>query len=122
MHKPADGRPDERVVQALRASVKENERLREQNRRLVEAATEPVAITGMACRYPGGVQTPEQLWDLLIAERDTVSAFPDDRGWDLAGLFDDDPDRPGRSYVRAASFLDDPAGSPRRGCPRARRR
>ncbi|APC34274.1 type I polyketide synthase [Nocardiopsis dassonvillei] len=110
MHKPADGRPDERVVQALRASVKENERLREQNRRLVEAATEPVAITGMACRYPGGVQTPEQLWDLLIAERDTVSAFPDDRGWDLAGLFDDDPDRPGRSYVRAASFLDDPAG------------
>ncbi|WP_026119636.1 type I polyketide synthase [Nocardiopsis ganjiahuensis] len=106
MHDTAGGRPDGRVVEALRASVKDNERLREQNRRLVEAATEPIAVTAMACRLPGGVQTPEQLWDLLVEERETVSGFPDDRDWDLRDLFDDDPDQPGRSYVRVASFVD----------------
>ncbi|MFD6949209.1 type I polyketide synthase [Nocardiopsis sp. TSRI0078] len=110
MHNTEQGRPDERVVRALRDSIKDNERLREQNRRLAEAATEPIAITAMSCRYPGGVQSPEDLWELLLAERDTASAFPEDRGWDLDGLFDDDPDQPGRSYTRKASFLDDPAG------------
>jgi acyl transferase domain-containing protein len=106
MHDTAGGRPDGRVVEALRASVKDNERLREQNRRLVEAATEPIAVTAMACRLPGGVQTPEQLWDLLVQERETVSGFPQDRDWDLRDLFDDDPDQPGRSYVRVASFVE----------------
>ncbi len=106
MHDTAEGRPDSRVVEALRASVKDNERLREQNRRLVEAAAEPIAVTAMSCRFPGGIHTPEQLWDLLVDERETVSGFPEDRDWDLRDLFDDDPDQPGRSYVRRASFLE----------------
>nr|WP_236700330.1 type I polyketide synthase [Allosalinactinospora lopnorensis] len=59
----------------------------------------------MGCRFPGGVGSPEGLWELLCAEVDTVSGFPADRGWDLAGLFDADPDVGGRSYAREGGFL-----------------
>ncbi|MEV6280665.1 type I polyketide synthase [Nocardia sp. NPDC051832] len=66
------------------------------------APDEPIAIIGMACRFPGGVNSPEDLWELVLAERETVSGFPADRGWDTAGLFDSD-----RLSTRAGSFLDD---------------
>ncbi|MFI5611165.1 SDR family NAD(P)-dependent oxidoreductase [Amycolatopsis sp. NPDC051903] len=68
---------------------------------------EPVAIVGIGCRYPGGAVSPEDLWRLVEDEVHTTTGFPTDRGWDLDGLYDPDPDRPGSSYVTSGGFLPD---------------
>ncbi|MGW7171093.1 type I polyketide synthase, partial [Streptomyces sp. NPDC054884] len=88
----------------MRGSLREAERLRQRNRSLVEAAAEPIAIVGMACRFPGGISSPEQLWDAVEAGTDLVSGFPEDRGWDL-DVHDPDPERSGRSYTDRGGFL-----------------
>ncbi|MFE3255391.1 beta-ketoacyl synthase N-terminal-like domain-containing protein [Nocardia sp. NPDC059091] len=76
-------------------------------RQLEAERSEPIAIVGIACRLPGGVDTPEALWQSLVDQRDPISGFPEDRGWDLSSLFDSDPDKPGTSYVKEAGFLYD---------------
>ncbi|WP_329011218.1 SDR family NAD(P)-dependent oxidoreductase [Micromonospora rifamycinica] len=101
--------PDEQIVQALRASLKENARLQQENSALAAAAAEPIAIVSMACRYAGGIRGPEDLWRVVTDGTDVYTGFPTDRGWDLEGLYHPDPDNPGTTYVRQGAFLHDAA-------------
>ncbi|HXS87037.1 MAG TPA: SDR family NAD(P)-dependent oxidoreductase, partial [Mycobacterium sp.] len=67
---------------------------------------EQIAIVGMACRYPGGVNSPEDLWDMVIQGRDVIGDFPGDRGWDVANLYNPDPDVAETCYTRMGGFVD----------------
>jgi acyl transferase domain-containing protein len=98
----------DRVQRALRTLLEERDRLRQENDALKAGRGEPIAVVAMACRYPGGVTTPEELWDVVREGRDVIADFPQDRGW--RDVYDPDPDATGHAYTRQGGFLADVAG------------
>ncbi|MEU6076607.1 type I polyketide synthase [Micromonospora sp. NPDC047074] len=100
---------EEKLLDYLKRTTAELRETRRKLRDAEEAAHEPIAIVGMACRFPGGVRTPEDLWDLVAAGGDGISTFPTDRGWNVAELYDPTPGVAGKSYTREGGFLHDAA-------------
>ncbi len=74
-----------------------------------DVSVTPVAVIGMACRLPGGINSPERLWEALLRGEDLITKVPSDR-WDAEEYYDPEPGVPGRSVCKWGAFLDDVGG------------
>ncbi|MFJ8137408.1 type I polyketide synthase [Streptomyces sp. NPDC096013] len=101
---------DTRVIEYLKRVTADLHRARARLLELESGRQEPIAIVSAACRFPGGIDSPEDLWRAVVEERDLISAMPADRGWDIDELYDPDPDSVGKMYVKEGGFLQDAGG------------
>ncbi|MEJ2858519.1 MULTISPECIES: thioester reductase domain-containing protein [unclassified Saccharothrix] len=98
---------EQKLVDYLKRVTVDLHKARQRLAELESGRDEPIAIVSMACRLPGGVSSPEDLWRLVSGGHDAITPFPDDRGWDVDGIYDPEPGQPGKSYSKQSGFIAD---------------
>jgi polyene macrolide polyketide synthase len=94
------------LAESLAGRLSGEERAEAMSGAVASDTGDPIVIVGTACRLPGGISSPDELWQALLDGKDLIGSFPEDRGWDVEGSYDPDPDRAGKTYSRSGGFLD----------------